>query len=428
MQAATHGGNFTMTANGFGRLSRVSRLVGATGDAVVMRLWQLDSADPEELRYPIKMFIWIRWALCLAGIVLMIYRPESEVLPSAILLSFIMISVVVNAVVHGRVTTNRSVPLQWMFAISVLDVTLITTSIVIDGGFDSHLLFIFYYPALAWFAAFFTSLRLSFAWVTLVAMAYAIVSVTAGEGLDLAMRDEKVVVVRIIVMYAVVALVSLISRAEKMRRQEALKRERELQRERMEVSQTIHDTTAQSVYMVGLGVESALEMARGTSHELIAKLEATLALAKSAMWELRHPIDTGLIFGGKALNQVLRAHAATFTSITSIPTEVVQSGTEPPVSAARRSMLFSIAHNALTNALRHSGATAVVIALDFHEDGLRMSISDDGIGLPHDYAERGQGFKNMRASAEGLGGRLAVDSGGSGRGTTVTCEIEHAST
>ena len=89
-------------------------------------------------------------------------------------------------------------------------------------------------------------------------------------------------------------------------------------------------------------------------------------------------------------------------------------------------MLFSIAHNALTNALRHSRATAVVITLDFQEDGLRMSVSDDGIGLPHDYAERGQGFKNMRANAEGMGGRLSVDSGGTGGGTTVTCEIEYA--
>ena len=336
-----------------------------------------------------------------------------------------MLTMVISVAMHHRVATGRSIPWHWMLGVSVIDMVLITAGTVIDGGFESAFLYLFYYPILAWFAAYFTSFRLSIAWATLVAVAYAIVSATVGSGLDLEAHDEKLVFARIVVMYAVVALVSFISRAHKIRRQEALKWERELQRERMEVSQTIHDTTAQSVYMVGLGLETALEMAQGTSQELIAKLEATSALSKSAMWELRHPIDTGLIFEGRELNQVLRGHAATFTAITSIPTEVAQSGTEPPLSAAKRSMLFSIAHNALTNALRHSRATKVLIALDFQENGLRMSVSDNGIGLPDDYAERGQGFKSMRANAERLGGRLAVESGSSGGGATVTCEIKY---
>lgn len=402
--------------------------MGAVVDAVSPRNWNASWADPEELRYPIKVFIWVRWLVCLAGIFLLIYRPKFDALTYATYISFIILGIVVSAVMYHRVATGRSVPLRWMLGISVLDVVLITVGMVINGGFGNFFLYIFYYPALAWFAAFFTSFRLSLAWVTLVAVAYAVVSITVGSGLDLETHDEKTMIARIVVMYAVVALVSLISRAEKIRRQEALKRERELQRERMEVSQTIHDTTAQSVYMVGLGVETALEMAQGTNQELIAKLEATSALSKSAMWELRHPIDTGLIFEGRELNEVLRGHAATFTAITSIPTEVVQSGTEPPLSAARRSMLFSIAHNALTNALRHSRATKVLIALDFQESGVRMSVSDNGIGLPEDYAERGQGFKSMHANAERLGGRLTVESGSSGGGTTVACEIEHDST
>ncbi len=37
-----------------------------------------------------------------------------------------------------------------------------------------------------------------------------------------------------------------------------LERERELQRQRIEISQTIHDTTAQWAYMLGVGVERAM--------------------------------------------------------------------------------------------------------------------------------------------------------------------------
>ena len=36
------------------------------------------------------------------------------------------------------------------------------------------------------------------------------------------------------------------------------------------------------------------------------------------------------------------------------------------------------------------------------EDELRLSVSDDGVGLPDDYEERGHGFANMRADTPGV--------------------------
>ena len=50
-------------------------------------------------------------------------------------------------------------------------------------------------------------------------------------------------------------------------------------------------------------------------------------------------------------------------------------------------------------------------------------MSDDGVGLPDDYAERGNGFANMSRAAERLGGRLVVDQRGAMGGATVTCVI-----
>ena len=127
--------------------------------------------------------------------------------------------------------------------------------------------------------------------------------------------------------------------------------------------------------MIGLGIETAIELANAQNDEgrdeLIAKLEAVHALSKSTMWELRHPIDAGPIFEGREFGRVLRSHASTFTSITSIPTGVEQSGREPRLSTVTRGMLFSIAHNAMTNAFRHSRAGRVATTLSFDGDGLR---------------------------------------------------------
>ena len=63
---------------------------------------------------------------------------------------------------------------------------------------------------------------------------------------------------RIAVLYALVAAVNLVARFERIRKQEAVQRERELQLERIALSQTIHDTTAQSAYLIGLGIETAI--------------------------------------------------------------------------------------------------------------------------------------------------------------------------
>ena len=68
-------------------------------------------------------------------------------------------------------------------------------------------------------------------------------------------REEKPLFARIVVMYAVVA--NVISRFERTRWRAAVERERALQRERAELSQAIHDTTAQSAYMIGLGIDAA---------------------------------------------------------------------------------------------------------------------------------------------------------------------------
>ncbi|MYB83336.1 MAG: hypothetical protein F4X54_01060 [Chloroflexi bacterium] len=177
--------------------------------------------------------------------------------------------------------------------------------------------------------------------------------------------------------------------------------------------------------MLGLGIESALEAEDPSNREQVARLQAMHTLSRSTMWELRHPIDIDLIFRGRELGTVLEAHASTFTNITSIPTEVVCSGEEPSLSTVARGLLFAIAHNAMANALRHASAEKVTITLDFRDDALRMSISDDGVGLPSDYAERGRGFTNMEADAEQMGGTLEVSSGESGRGTTVTCVVPY---
>ena len=397
-------------------------------DAVARFRRARDRTETDDLQYRLRISVWVRWFVIIAWLAQLHYRANFAHPAYVAHTLFAILLLVLNGYVHYRIESKRTVTWRWAAALSAMDATMITAGLAISGGF-ANTFFVLYYPALAMFAVVITSFRLSFAVVTVVGISYAALSLMIGQGVDFGIKEEKVLFMRIAVMYAVVMAVNLVSRFERIRRIEAVERERELQRERIELSQTIHDTIAQSTYMIGLGLETAIEMARAQDDEdrdeLIAKLEATHALSKSAMWELRHPIDAGPIFEGRELSRVLRSHVSTFATITSIPTNLVQSGKEPQLPTIMRGLLFSIAHNAMTNAFRHARARKVTIALSFESDGLRMSVSDDGLGLPGDYADRGHGFRNMRADAERMGGSLEAGPGESGRGTTVTCAIPY---
>ena len=309
-----------------------------------------------------------------------------------------------------------------MFAASAIDAILISSVIFVGGGFQ-HFFFVAYYPALALIAVASTSIVVWVIWTTLVAILYSVISVYAGDGLNLNLGDEKVLFARILAMYIVVITVNLISRIERMRRRAAVRSERILFEERMDVSRTIHDTTAQSAYMVSLGIETALDLADKSNERLMSTLEATLALAKSAMWELRRPLNMGGIFEGKMISDVLATHIRTFTAITSVPAKLEQDGEEPSLDVETRSVLFLIAHNALTNAFRHAEASNVTVDLEFSRGRVQLMVVDDGKGLPDDFEERGHGISNMRLDAERIGGALSVKSGEAGGGTSVICRV-----
>ncbi|MGH7978183.1 MAG: sensor histidine kinase, partial [Limisphaerales bacterium] len=96
------------------------------------------------------------------------------------------------------------------------------------------------------------------------------------------------------------------------------------------------------------------------------------------------------------------------------------SGTaNPMVQSQCRHQLFLAFKEALTNVVRHAGASQVLLHVGAQNGDLWLSVTDNGRGFSMPVpSEAMDGVANMRARIEKLGGRFEI-TGGPGRGTTV---------
>ncbi|GAA3408629.1 sensor histidine kinase [Streptosporangium vulgare] len=118
----------------------------------------------------------------------------------------------------------------------------------------------------------------------------------------------------------------------------------------------------------------------------------------------------------RSLAQALEEHLTEWAERTGITVEIWALPTRdvPPVVAGA---VLGALGEALANVERHSGARVVSVAVTLGRGGLRMTVSDNGVGF---FGEaRGRGIAAMRAHFERVGGSCGVN-GVPGEGTTVT--------
>ncbi len=130
--------------------------------------------------------------------------------------------------------------------------------------------------------------------------------------------------------------------------------------------------------------------------------------------DLRPPSLDQLGFGG-----ALEALVAGFCAGAG-PTVSLELPRLPPLPPATETALYRVAQEALSNAAKHAQASCVRVAVTAG-DRLRLTVSDDGVGLPETY-RAGVGLYSMRERAEALGGEFRIIAGLRG-GTTVQVDV-----
>lgn len=123
--------------------------------------------------------------------------------------------------------------------------------------------------------------------------------------------------------------------------------------------------------------------------------------------------------GEQSLAQALEESLARWSERTGIAVETWALPREDVPAGVSRAVLTAFAE-ALANVERHSHARTVSVAVTMSGSGLRMTVSDDGVGFEGRPA--GPGIARMRAAFAEQGGSLNVSST-LGGGTTVSGAI-----
>jgi signal transduction histidine kinase len=146
--------------------------------------------------------------------------------------------------------------------------------------------------------------------------------------------------------------------------------------------------------------------------ELSGDIEATITDIRRLVYDLRPPALDELGLVGAIRERVTQYHCrpavhdrAGCDTILSVAVDAPES--LPALPAAVEVAAYRIAHEALTNVVRHACARTCCVRLALEDGVFVLEIEDDGAGMP---AERrsGVGLLSMRERAEELGGSLSV--------------------
>jgi PAS domain S-box-containing protein len=194
--------------------------------------------------------------------------------------------------------------------------------------------------------------------------------------------------------------------------------------ERNRMAGEVHDTVAQDLAGIALRLEIAEEACARESGEALEHIARARELARSTLGEIRRSLltlspsqtETG------DLADSIRGLLDRLRPETAIRLEFSVSGTPRRIKAAIEENLFRIAQQAVANALQHSAAAVIRVALRFGGRALRLRVSDDGRGFVVSAARGGFGLRSMRERARKLGGKLTIASR-RGKGTLVEADV-----
>jgi two-component system sensor histidine kinase DegS len=204
--------------------------------------------------------------------------------------------------------------------------------------------------------------------------------------------------------------------------------------ERKKISRELHDEVVQT--LVGINVELAT-LVHGNSPDVRVfkdKIAATQRLVESSV-DAVHRFARDLrpaVLDDLGLVPALRTYCESLAARKKLKIRLTADSAVEHLASDKRTVLFRVTQEALTNVARHAHATRVKLSITKAGPVVRLEISDNGksfavrkvLGAK---SNKRLGLVGMRERVEMVGGTLAIEST-PGHGTTVRADLPFTST
>jgi PAS domain S-box-containing protein len=194
--------------------------------------------------------------------------------------------------------------------------------------------------------------------------------------------------------------------------------------ERERIARDLHDTVIQRLFATGMTLQASLAQAgseevRARLEQSINDLDETIRSIRTTIFDLQR--DDVSVPGSGAREVVAGIAAESARSLGFAPEVRFTGPIDAVVGEATLAELVPTLREAISNVARHAEATGLVVAVSV-ADGVELTVTDDGRGMPEAPAAGGRGLDNMATRARRLGGQMQVEEPESG-GTRVVWKV-----
>ncbi len=206
------------------------------------------------------------------------------------------------------------------------------------------------------------------------------------------------------------------------RQRQSVEHQRAMEQERARIAQDLHDELGSDITEISMLAARVklvaapgekrnqhLEQVREKAREMVAALD-------EIVWAMNPKHDSLA-----SLVSYFCLYAERFLALANIAwrLEDKPGASDHMVDSRHRHQLFLAFKEALTNVVRHSGASEVRLSIQVEDNYVRLTIADNGRGFsPELHTEEMDGVNNMRTRIEKLGGRFEI-TGQAGYGTVL---------
>lgn len=184
--------------------------------------------------------------------------------------------------------------------------------------------------------------------------------------------------------------------------------------ERARIARELHDVVAHGMSVMVVQADAArhgLPESDQVTREALASIEA---IGRESLREMRRLL--GLLGDQDATRDLAPqprlgdlSELARSVTAAGLPVEVAMVGRPVPLSPGTELAAYRVVQEALTNALRHSGARRADVEVTFEPRELVLSVRDDGVGTA---ADMGRGLLGMQERIRFFGGTLTIQQRG----------------